>query len=97
MFRTDHGRAVHGGGGIAPDLPVAAAPKSPPWWSVAADSGYHHSVADSVALTLHSDTAALAEWLANPSEWEARLLPPFLDRVRALSSCSQATRTSGLP
>ena len=39
-------------------------------------------MADSVALTLEPDPAARARWLASPAEWEARLLPPFLQRVR---------------
>ena len=82
IFRTGRGRAVRGGGGIAPDVPVTAAPPSPPWWSVAADSGYDDAVADSVAQTLGADAAARAGWIASPTEWEARLLPPLLERVR---------------
>ena len=82
VFRTDRGRSVRGGGGIAPDLMVPAAPSTPAWWSVASDSGYDDAVADSVALTLATDAAARAQWIAGSGEWEARLLPAFLDRVR---------------
>ena len=81
IFRTGRGRAVRGGG-IAPDVAVAATPPSPPWWSVAADSGYDDAVADSVAQTLGADAAARAAWIASPTEWQARLLPPLLDRAR---------------
>jgi carboxyl-terminal processing protease len=83
VFRTDRGRAVRGGGGIAPDLAVAAEPKPPVWWTVAADSGYDDAVADSVALTLPADALGRTRWLSAPAEWEARLMPAFLNRVRA--------------
>ncbi len=82
VFRTARGRSVRGGGGIAPDIAVPAAAASPPWWSVAADSGYDDAVADSVAQTLGAGPSARATWIASPAEWESRLLPPFLDRVR---------------
>jgi carboxyl-terminal processing protease len=82
VFRTDHGREVRGGGGIAPDLPVLAGAPAPAWWSVAADSGYDDAVADSVAATLAPGPSSRSAWLAGSSEWESRLLPPFLDRVR---------------
>lgn len=83
LFRTDNGRPVRGGGGIAPDLAVPAPVPPPAWWSTAADSGYDNVVADSVALTLAADPSARAEWIAGTRDWEMRLLPPFLDRVRA--------------
>lgn len=82
VFRTGRGRAVRGGGGIAPDLAVAGAAAAPAWWSVASDSGYDDAVADSVAHTLGADAGARAQWITAAQEWEARLLPPFLDRVR---------------
>jgi carboxyl-terminal processing protease len=83
IFKTDRGREVRGGGGIAPDLAVPLAAKPPTWWSVAADSGYDEAVADSVALTLPADAPARVAWLAGSGQWEARLLPAFLDRVRS--------------
>ncbi|MEA2723176.1 MAG: carboxyl-terminal processing protease [Gemmatimonadales bacterium] len=83
VFRTDNGRPVRGGGGIAPDLAVPAPVSPPAWWSAAADSGYDNAVADSVALTLAADAPGRAEWIAGTQAWEMRLLPPFLDRVRA--------------
>ena len=96
VFRTDRGRPVRGGGGIAPDLIVAAAPAAPAWWSVASDSGYDDAVADSVALTLGSDASARAQWIAAPREWEARLLPAFLERVRTrLGIAARPDSTTG--
>jgi len=82
VFRTDRGRPVRGGGGIAPDLLVRAEARPPVWWSVAADSGYDDAVADSVAMSLPADAGFRARWATSPGEWQARLLPPFLDRVR---------------
>lgn len=82
IFRTGRGRPVRGGGGIAPDLVVPAPAPPPAWWSAAADSGYDDAVADSVALTLSADGSARAEWIAATRDWEMRLLPPFLERVR---------------
>ena len=81
MFRTGNGRLVRGGGGIVPDLVVPARPKPPFWWSAAADSGYDSAVADSVAVTLSADSSSRARWLGSSAEWEARLLPPLLERV----------------
>jgi carboxyl-terminal processing protease len=83
VYHTDAGREVRGGGGIAPDLATPAPALPPAWWSVAADSGLDDAVADSAALTLSTDPASRAAWIASPQEWQARLLPPFLDRVRA--------------
>jgi len=82
VYHTDHGREVRGGGGIAPDVAVPAGPSPPAWWSVAADSGYDDAVADSVAATLGADSASRNAWLAASGEWNRRLLPPFLERVR---------------
>jgi carboxyl-terminal processing protease len=97
VFHTDHGRAVRGGGGIAPDLPVPGAAKPPTWWSVASDSGYDDVVADSVAMTLSSDPAARAAWAGAPGEWQNRLLPPFLSLVRArLKITAQPDSAAGL-
>jgi hypothetical protein len=39
-------------------------------------------VSDSVAVTLGTDPASRTAWLSSPPEWQARLIPPFLDRVR---------------
>lgn len=82
LFRTDHGREVRGGGGIAPDVPLPGPPALPAWWSVAADSGYDDAIADSVALTLAADAASRQAWVTNPALWQS-LLPPFLARVRS--------------
>ncbi|HTT67376.1 MAG TPA: S41 family peptidase [Gemmatimonadales bacterium] len=80
-FTTDSGRTVRGGGGIAPDS--ALPPRAPPplWWSVAADSGFDHAIADSVAPTLSSN--AESHWPADTTSWRERLLRPFLERVRS--------------
>ncbi len=79
-FRTDGGRTVRGGGGIEPDSELAIPGPPPPWWSVAADSGFDDAVADSVAATLGGDRAG---WLDDAPAWKARLLAPFLSRVRS--------------
>ncbi|HET7041746.1 MAG TPA: S41 family peptidase, partial [Gemmatimonadales bacterium] len=83
LFHTDAGRPVHGGGGIAPDLEVPASRLPPAWFVAASDSGYEAAVADSVAQTLPATPAARAAWLTDSAGWGARLLPPFLGRVRA--------------
>jgi carboxyl-terminal processing protease len=83
LFRTESGREVRGGGGIAPDIAVPAAAKLPAWWSVAADSGYDAAVADSVALTLSADSSGRAAWVSGSTVWQERLFPPFLERVRS--------------
>jgi carboxyl-terminal processing protease len=82
VFHTDHGRPVRGGGGIVPDVPLPRPAPLPVWWSAAADSGFDSAVADSVALTLPGDLAARRAWLTAPDQWRARLLAPFLARVR---------------
>ena len=81
VYRTDRGRAVRGGGGIAPDIAVAR-PTQPAWWGAATDSGYHTAVADSAANTLDASAAGRVAWIATPEQWRG-LVPPFLARVRA--------------
>ncbi len=83
VFKTSAGRRVRGGGGIAPDIVVPIIAPLPVWWSAAADSGFDDAVSDSVAQTLSATAAARAAWLTAESEWRAKLLPPFLSRVRA--------------
>lgn len=82
VFRTDHGRPVRGGGGVEPDVEIPRGADWPIWVSVALDSGFASAVADSVALTLPLTPAARTAWSGARSEWRAKLLPPFLDRVR---------------
>ncbi|HZI21927.1 MAG TPA: S41 family peptidase [Gemmatimonadales bacterium] len=81
LFKTDHGREVRGGGGIAPDVPLPAPAAVPVWWSVASDSGFDIAVADSVAQQLPAGRAGLAEWLGDRPQWSRRLLAPLLERV----------------
>jgi len=81
-LRTDSGRIVRGGGGIAPDSALPAPPSLPGWFVAASDSGFDDAVSDSVAQSLRPDAAARAAWTGDPSQWPARLLPPLLDRVR---------------
>ncbi len=88
VFKTDAGRAMRGGGGIAPDLLVPIVAPLPVWWSAAADSGFDDAVSDSVA---HTVPPAAAAWLNAESEWRARLLPPFLARVRSRLGVSAQT------
>lgn len=82
-FHTDAGRLVRGGGGVVPDIVVPRAASFPVWWSVAVDSGFEASVADSVANTLPATTAGREAWMGARADWSARLLPPFLNRVRS--------------
>src|SRR5881396_1852320 len=83
LFRTDSGRPVRGGGGVAPDVTLAPPPALPVWWSVAAGSGFDFAVADSVALALPATPAGRDAWMTSPQQWRVRLASPFLDRVRA--------------
>jgi C-terminal processing protease CtpA/Prc len=82
VYKTDAGRPVRGGGGIAPDVVVPVTAPLPVWWSAAADSGFDDAVSDSVAQTLPATPAARAAWLSAEGEWRTKLLPPFLSRVR---------------
>jgi carboxyl-terminal processing protease len=82
VFKTDHGREVRGGGGIAPDVVRPLVSELPLWWSVANDSGFALAVADSVAATLPSTPAAREAWVSSPARWSTDLLAPFLQRVR---------------
>ncbi len=82
VFRTDHGRLVRGGGGIAPDVELPSRSTMPAWWTVAVDSGFMIAVADSVAQTLPATPAGRAAWVRATDEWRTRLLTPFLVRVR---------------
>lgn len=67
-YRTDRGRVVRGGGGIAPDVEVPAPADLPAWWGAAADSGLLLAVADSAGAQLPADPAA---WAANRPGWDA--------------------------
>lgn len=82
VYRTDAGREVRGGGGIAPDIAMPPAPMQPAWWGAATDSAYYTAVADSAANTLGATAPARDAWQASPEQWR-QLLPPFLARVRA--------------
>lgn len=82
VFKTDHGREMRGGGGIAPDVFLPGPENFPVWWSVAADSGFDFAVADSVAATLPPTPAAREQWLSEPVRWSGQLLSSFLQRVR---------------
>lgn len=83
IFKTDAGREVRGGGGIAPDVVVPVVAPLPVWWSAAADSGLDDAVSDSVAHTLGATPAARTAWLNAAAEWRAKLVPAFLARVRS--------------
>ena len=82
-FRTDAGRVVRGGGGIAPDVELPKPAPLPVWWSLAADSGFDDAISDSVAPTLSGTGPARIAWLTAREEWRTKLLLPFLARVRA--------------
>ena len=83
VFRTDAGRVVRGGGGIAPDLELPPPARLPVWFSIAADSAWDTAVADSAALTLPATPAARDRWMTDSTAWGTLLLPPFLARTRA--------------
>ncbi len=80
-YRTDSGRVVRGGGGIAPDSVLPTPPELPTWFVAASDSGLEDAVSDSAAQALPRDTAAAAAWRGDPARW-AQLLPPLEDRAR---------------
>ena len=82
VYHTDAGRPVRGGGGIEPDVVLPEAEAAPVWWSIAADSNFAVAVADSVAPLLGADNAARAAWMNDSTAWRARLLVPFMARVR---------------
>jgi hypothetical protein len=83
VFHTDHGRTVRGGGGIFPDVVLPGRSELPIWFSVAADSGFHDAVSDSVAGTLEPAPAARTRFVGNPVAWQTALVDPFLNRVRS--------------
>jgi hypothetical protein len=82
VFKTDHGRPVRGGGGVAPDVAIPLTTPLPVWFTAAADSAMDDAVADSVAFTLTNSPAARVAWMSASDEWRKRLVPPFLERVR---------------
>jgi len=81
VFHTDKQRPVRGGGGIAPDVPIARSAVLPGWWSVVADSGWIEAVADSAGALLPKDRAAGARWTDSPVGWQTGLVDPLLSRV----------------
>ncbi|MGH7703141.1 MAG: S41 family peptidase, partial [Gemmatimonadales bacterium] len=83
VFRTDGGRAVRGGGGIVPDIPLPLTATLPVWWSVASDSGFVEAIADSVAQTLGKEPNARVVWMNATQDWRSRLVAPFMERVHA--------------
>jgi carboxyl-terminal processing protease len=82
VFQSDGGRTMRGGGGIAPDVELAAPPPLPGWWSVGADSGFTEAVSDSVANSLPADANTKARFLGTPAQWDQQLVVPFLERIR---------------
>jgi carboxyl-terminal processing protease len=82
LYRTDHGRPVRGGGGIQPDVSLPAGADLPVWFSVAADSGFDMTLADSVAQSLPAGAAGQAAWMSDSVAWDADVVTPFLARVR---------------
>ena len=81
-YRTSNGRVVRGGGGVTPDV-VRDTPALPLWYLAAADSGFVTAVADSVAFGLPEGDAGRAAWKRAADSWDALLVTPFIDRVRA--------------
>jgi carboxyl-terminal processing protease len=83
VFHTDAGRAVRGGGGIVPDIPLPATASLPVWWSAVADSGWYDAIADSVATLLPRAPAERMGWFRAREEWQTRLVGPLLERVHS--------------
>jgi hypothetical protein len=83
VFHTDAGRAVRGGGGVEPDVTLPENEPAPVWWSLASDSSFAVAVADSVAPLLGAGDGARAAWMTDTTAWRARLLVPFMARVRS--------------
>jgi hypothetical protein len=82
VYKTERGRPVRGGGGIVPDVSRPISAELPVWFSIAADSGYDTAIADSVAQTLPAGAPGQNTWAADTAAWNARLVTPFLARVR---------------
>lgn len=82
LYHTKAGRPVRGGGGIAPDVVRDVSPL-PAWFTTAADTGIYLAVADSVAMTLPAGEPGQRAWMTDPGRWDAVLMVPFLERVRA--------------
>jgi hypothetical protein len=68
-------------GGLLPDIAVATQ-AFPSWWARAVADGTVYTIADSIAATLSSTEAARNAWLPATTQWEERLLPALLARVR---------------
>lgn len=83
VYHTDAGRPVRGGGGVMPDVLDSASAPLPAWWTAALDSGMVPVVADSAAQTVPATPAGLAAFSTAPGDWEGKLLPSVIDRVRS--------------
>ncbi len=79
-YTTDGGRPVHGGGGIAPDVVLGAAPV-PAWVAAAYADGLMTALADSVAAA--GAAAGPEAWLASRGQWPELLGKPFVERAAA--------------
>lgn len=83
LFRTEGGRPVRGGGGIAPDLEMPGPPPPPPWWSAAREEGWVQTIVDEAAATLPVDPEeGSARWRADEVRHGA-LVDALLVRVRS--------------
>lgn len=93
LFHTDHGREVRSGGGIVPDVALPPSATLPAWWSAAVDSGWYEAIPDSVANLLPKEQPSRLQWFDARSEWQTRLVVPFLERVRTRLGITAATDT----
>jgi carboxyl-terminal processing protease len=80
IFRSDAGRPLGAGGGIAPDITLPARPDLPPWSAIALDSAIDVQVIQSASASLPASVTADA-WTAMSAEWNSLLLDPFLAQV----------------
>ncbi len=82
VYRTDAGREVRGGGGIAPDVILPGRSDLPAWFSEAAEKGLIEAIADSVANSLPADRASRDRFAASAAPWDEQVVVPFLARSR---------------
>ncbi len=94
IYYTADRREVRGGGGILPDVVLPEPPELPVWWTIAADSGFDAAIADSVAVLLPATPAARSQWLDAKADWQARLVEPYLARVRSRLHVAAVTDTA---
>jgi carboxyl-terminal processing protease len=80
--RSDNGRELRGGYGIAPDVELPTFPLYPGWVTGAVPSGILFAVVDSVAGSLPGNDVARKEWIADDAAWKRTVYAALMERVR---------------